>query len=225
MNVLRTPVFRNICRTEVIITFLMLLAPVSLLVIQFGLGMDLIAVMPAGAVLTSLRMLMIFSLANHLSEAAAASAHFYHAKNWFLMQSVTEAFSLLLHVFMVILNRQPMLHLPQRYLVIFFSLLYLLLLQLFDYLAKHQLMKGFGAVWQMCGGDDTLGRQMRLTHILLLVSCVLYIPFAASLFRNALRLSNVEAIAGSSVFIILVVQARLVLHARRTAALLAALSE
>lgn len=225
MNVLRTPVFRNICRIEVIITFLMLLVPVLLLVIQFGLDMDLIAAMPVGAVLTSLRMLMIFSLANHLSEASAASAHFYHAKNWFLMQSVTEAFSLLLHVLMVILNRQPAIHLPRRYLLIFCSLIYLLLLQLFDYLAKQQMMRGFGAVWQMCGGDDTLGRQIRLTHVLLIISCVMYIPFAASLCRNALRLSYVEAIAGSSVFLILVVQVRLVLHARRTAALLAALSE
>ena len=105
-------------------------------------------------------------------------------------------------------------------------LCYVFVLQLFDYLSNRNLMLGLRSVWRLCGGDASLERQLRLTHVLLILSCVLFVPLYMTYSMRDITLRPlVWAIALCAMSMIVIVQLRIALHARKTAVLLAALSE
>lgn len=229
MNILRTPVFRRICRTEVLMCLVMLLLPLGLLLRHWFHTAEPSRsfLMPGAAVITTLRLLLMLSLANSLAEAAAADSAFHRAKNWCLMQSVTEAGALLLNVTLVVLHTQRENGAALRFwLMAGCYLCYVFVLQLFDYLSNRNLMLGLRSVWRLCGGDASLERQLRLTHVLLILSCVLFVPLYMTYSMQDITLRPLmRAIADCAMVLIVIVQLRMALHARKTAVLLAALSE
>lgn len=226
MNILRANVFRKIARTEACLFVVMLPVPVTAAVMQSRFSLFSAFMLPGAALVTTLRLLLIISLANQVAEAASASQHCYHAKNWCLMQCVTEAIALMLNVIMTVLNKaegdSQRTHLL---LLTFFYLAYLLILQLFDYLAKRHLLRGFGEIWQVCGGDAAQSRQLRLTHILLVLSCILFLLLIAVFAMMPDSWKAIRILAAGTGFFVLLVQLRMTRHAYKTAHLLAELSE
>ncbi len=143
MNILRSSVFRSICRVETMILILMLMMPVVIVFMLIGSYSILHFLLPIAAIFTTLRMLMVISLANHLAEASAASPYFYESKNWFLMQCVIEAVALMLNVSMIVLKNTFMRIPHTRYfLMIAGYLVYLVVQQLFTCFAKERLLRG-----------------------------------------------------------------------------------
>lgn len=230
MNILRTPVFRKIYRTEAALSVVMLMMPIVLAAakyLPFTANRDGSFLMPGAAIMTTLRLLLMLSLANLLAEASAAAQHFHRAKNWCLMQSVTEASALLFNITLIVMQSRPVnLTKPHFLLLAGGYLCYVLILQLFDYFAAWELMRGFRSVWRLCGGDASLERQLRLTHGLLIMSCVLIIPvfFLFILQRESLRLI-MRILSEIAMMLVYFVQLRMTFHAGKTAGLLAALSE
>lgn len=224
MNVLRTSAFRNIRRITFLISFLMLILPAVFLASRFHLETLYRILLPVSAVVTTLRLLMMVSLSNHLAEAASASVHFYHAKNWLLMQSVTDAAALLMNVAVTATKTmfeqaQEMRHI----LMITGFLVYLLVIQGFDTLAKVRLLRGFDEVWYLCGGESAQSRAFRLTQILQYLGCMLLLPFAVMIGLH--RLSAAYLTAGAAFLLLLTVQFRISVHAKDLAQLLADISE
>lgn len=226
MNILRSSVFRSICRVETMILILMLMMPVVIVFMLIGSYNILHFLLPSAAIFTTLRMLMVISLANHLAEASAVSQYFNESKNWFLMQCVIESVALMLNVSMIVLKNTFMRIPHTRYfLMIGGYLVYLVAQQLFTCFAKERLLRGFCAVWYFCGDDPVQGKGVRVTFLLQIMSSILYAALVAfiTLFPSLTMIAY--GLVGAAVFILLLVQFRITMHARKTAPLLAALSE
>lgn len=224
MNILRASVFRKIARTEAILFVVMLPFPVAAAVVRTRFSLFSVFLLPGAALATTLRMLLMITLANQLAEAAAASQHFYHAKNWCLMQCVTEAIALMLSIIMTVLNNTEGEASRANLLLTSLYPVYLFILQLFDYLAKRHLLRGFGEVWQLCGGDAAQNRQFRQTHILLVISCILFTLLIAVISLKPAAQPAGWILTGTAILVLLV-QLRIAWHAHKTALLLTELSE
>lgn len=226
MNNLHTSVFRKIYLTEAVLCLTMLLMPAGIIAAFFLFGRQSFVVSSSMACivfLTAIRLFLMISLANRLAEAADAAADFYHAKNWCLMQSVTEALMLLFHFTLIVIRSQLSgTAVPQLMLLTGGYAFYTIILQSFDYLTKRALLRGFGHIWTLCGGDKSETRRLRLTYWMLLLSLGLLLPL---ILAYTCKPSLMYLPTCAAVPLILIVQIRITLHARRTAALITALSE
>lgn len=226
MNVLRSSIFRRIYRTEIMIMLLMLTLPVTILFMQIRQEQLLRYLLPVAAIFTTLRMLMIISLANYLAEASVASHYFNKAKNWFLMHCAIEVVALMLNVSTIAMKNTVLQSQQTRYILMIAGyLVYLTAHQLSSCIAKNRLLRGFGAVWYLCGGDPAQEKGIRLTFILQIISSVLYAGLMVCITLYPSLFLIAYGLASTVVIMVLIVQLRITMHARKTALLLATLSE
>lgn len=226
MNILRTAVFRRIRHTELLISMLMPAMPAAFMLRQLHFDSLFRLLLPVAAVIATIRLLLLISLSNYLAEAAEASQHFYHAKNWFLMQSVTDAAAQMLNVAMNVIKNMLIQDQTESYILMLTGyLVYLLILQTFDMLAKERLMRGFGEVWYQFGGDPAQNRSFLLTRFLQYLSFALYVPLTAGVIMQPFHITVPYILAGCAMFLIMIVQFRITRHAHKISLHLAALSE